>query len=241
MKRRGMTLIELLIAVSLVSLLSVGMLFSIRVGLGALEGTQRNITESRRVLGAQRILELQLSSFLPFRANCISPGGTPGGPQALFNGEANVLRFVTGYSLEGAMRGTPQIVELWVAQGERGEGFRLLMNEIPWRGAVGAGPFCGPPVTPGPMPSMAFRAPQPMPSTFVLADRIGGAMFFYREGSKFGAMSKPWMPRWPRGDVWPEAVRVEIMPMPGETNRTSPVGVTARLGVTKPPGEPIAY
>ncbi len=241
MKRRGMTLIELLIAVSLVSMLSVGMLYSIRVGLGALEGTQRNITETRRVIGAQRILELQLGSFLPFRANCTVMGGAPGGARAMFTGEANVLRFVTGYSLEGGMRGTPQIVELWVAPGERGVGFRLLMNEIPWRGAVGAGPFCGPPATPGPMPSMAFRMPQPMPSSFVLADRIGGAMFYYREWSKLADVSKPWMPRWMRDDVWPEAVRVEIMPMRGEPNRTSPVGVTARLGVTKPPGEPIAY
>jgi len=105
MKRRGMTLIELLIAVSLVSMLSVGMLYSLRVGLGALEGTQRNITETRRVLGAQRILELQLGSFLPFRANCIAPGGVPGGARALFTGEANVLRFVTGYSLEGGCVG----------------------------------------------------------------------------------------------------------------------------------------
>ncbi|MBE0657186.1 MAG: prepilin-type N-terminal cleavage/methylation domain-containing protein, partial [Bryobacteraceae bacterium] len=138
MNRRGMTLIELLIAVTLVSLLSVGMLHSIRVGLGALEGVQRSVTNSRRALGAQRILELQLNSLLPLRANCIDAGGALGGPRALFAGEANMMRFVTRYSLEGGMRGTPQIVELWVAPGERGQGVRLLMNEIPWRGAVGA-------------------------------------------------------------------------------------------------------
>ncbi|HPT26161.1 MAG TPA: type II secretion system protein [Bryobacteraceae bacterium] len=241
MKRSGMTLIELLIAVSLVSLLSVGMLFSIRVGLGALEGTQRSVTDTRRVLGAQKILELQLSSLLPLRANCVEMGGVPGGPRMLFTGEATVLRFVTGYSLEGAMRGTPQLVELWVAPGERGLGARLLMNEIPWRGAIGAGPYCGPPPAPGPMPSMAFQTPQQMPSTFVLADRIGGARFFYREPGKLGDPSKPWMERWPRMDLWPDAVRVEIVPGRDQQGQNSPVGVTARLGFIKPPGEQYAF
>jgi prepilin-type N-terminal cleavage/methylation domain-containing protein len=241
MKQRGMTLIELLIAVSLVSLLSMGMLWSIRVALGALEGTQRTVTETRRVLGAQRILEMQLSSLLPLRANCFEMGGAPGGPRMLFTGEATVLRFVTGYSLDGGMRGTPQLVELWVAPGERGEGVRLLMNEIPWRGAIGMGPYCGPPPAPGPMPSMAFQTPRAMPSTFVLADKIAGARFFYREPAKLSDPSRPWMERWPRIDLWPDAVRVEILPGREQQGQYSPLGVTARLGVTKPPGEQYGY
>ena len=241
MNRRGMTLIELLIAVTLVSLLSVGMLHSIRVGLGAMEGVQRRVTESRRALGAQRILELQLNSFLPLRANCLAPGGVPGGPRALFAGEATMMRFVTRYSLEGGTRGAPQIVELWVAPGERGQGARLLMNEIPWRGAVGAAPFCGPPPVPGPMPPMVLQMPQPLPSTFVLADRIGGALFAYQERSILSEPARPWVPRWGRDDVWPWAVRVEIMPGPAAQATAQPVGVTARLGVTKPPGEQYAY
>lgn len=240
MKRRGMTLIELLIAVSLVSLLSVGMLWAIRVALGALEGTQRTVTDARRVLGAQRILELQLASFMPVRANCIEMGGAPGGPRMLFTGEAGVLRFVTGYSLEGAVRGTPQLVELWVAPGDRGQGARLLMNEIPWRGAVGMGPFCGPMPAPGPMPSIAFQTPRQMPSTFVLADKIGGAQFFYREPGGLKEPSKPWLTRWPRTDLWPEAVKVEIAPGV-EPGRISPAGVTARLGYLKPPGEQYGF
>jgi prepilin-type N-terminal cleavage/methylation domain-containing protein len=241
MKRRGMTLIELLIAVTLVSLLSVGMLHSIRVGLGALEGVQRRVTSSRRALGAQRILELQLNSLLPLRANCIDPGGAPGGPRALFAGEMNMMRFVTRYSLEGGMRGTPQIVELWVAPGERGQGVRLLMNEIPWRGAIGASPFCGLPPVPGPLPPMILQTPQPLPSTFVLADKIGATVFSYQERSLLDSPAKPWLPRWGRDDAWPWAVRVEILPGPASSASAQPVGVTARLGVTKPPGEQYVY
>lgn len=241
MNRRGMTLIELLIAVALVSLLSVGMLHSIRVGLGALEGVQRRLTASRRALGAQRILELQLNSFLPLRANCLDAGGAPGRPRALFTGEANMMRFVTRYSLEGGMRGTPQIAELWVAPGERGQGMRLLLNEIPWRGAIGASPFCGPPPVAGPMPPMILQMPQPLPSTFVLADKIGAAIFAYQERSRLAEPAGAWLPRWGRDDVWPWAVRVEILPGQAAASAAQPVGVTARLGITKPPGEQHAY
>ncbi len=85
MKRRGMTLIELLIAVSLVSLLSVGMLFSIRVGLGALEGSSAAYRDAPGCWGARILVAVE--AFLPFRANCISPGGMRAAA-GVFTGEA---------------------------------------------------------------------------------------------------------------------------------------------------------
>ena len=69
MKRRtpqsGVTLIELLVAVSLLSLLSVGMLFAMRVGLNAMGRTNARVISNRRVLGVERILTQQIAGFVP--------------------------------------------------------------------------------------------------------------------------------------------------------------------------------
>ena len=52
--RAGVTLMELIIAISLLSLLSVGLLMAMRVGLNAMEKSNNRIMANRRVSGAQR-------------------------------------------------------------------------------------------------------------------------------------------------------------------------------------------
>ena len=56
----GVTLLELLIAVSLLSLLTLGMLMAMRVGLMAYAKTGDKLMDNRRVTGAQRILQDEL-------------------------------------------------------------------------------------------------------------------------------------------------------------------------------------
>jgi len=63
--RTGVTLIEVLIAVSLVSLLSVGILMALRVGMSAMEKANRRLMDNRRAVGARRIIEEQLAGFMP--------------------------------------------------------------------------------------------------------------------------------------------------------------------------------
>jgi prepilin-type N-terminal cleavage/methylation domain-containing protein len=242
MNRRGMTLLELLIAVTLVSLLSVGMLFAIHVGLGALEASERRITVNRRSTGAQRVIEQELGGFIPARVFCGQPLAGTGDPQPFFQGEPGVLRFVSTYSLAGASRGQPQIIEMFVSPGESGQGVRFLVNEIPWRGPVGAGFFCSPPssVAGGP-PLIGFAPPKALPSSFVLADKLAFCHFFYREAAKLAEPVNPWLPRWPRSDIWPGAVRIEIAPLAPDASRVQPLTVTSILHVTKPPGEPYGF
>ena len=61
----GLTLLEVVIAVSLLSLLMVGVMTSLRLGLGALGKTNSQLMTNRRVAGAQRVLEGQLEGFMP--------------------------------------------------------------------------------------------------------------------------------------------------------------------------------
>lgn len=239
--RRGVTLLELLIAITLVSLLSTGMLFAIRTGLGALEGVSRRVNENRRVTGAYRILENQLGAFLPVRAKCGQATGAPGASTMFFQGEPAVMRFVTGYSLEGAHRGYAVIAELLVAPGEDGRGVRLLVNEIPYTGPVGAGFLCMPPA-PDPLtgiPRTVYAPAIPGPRSFVLADRLASARFFFEQALE--GQPAQWLPVWVRNDVWPAAVRIELTPLENDRSRVQPLTLTTRLRITKTPDEPFEY
>ena len=61
---------ELLISVVLLSMLSVGLLFALRIGLNAYSKTQTRLMDNRRVVGAQRILEEELEGLMPVVAPC---------------------------------------------------------------------------------------------------------------------------------------------------------------------------
>ena len=70
MKRQaGVTLMELMIAVTLLSLLSVGLLFALRVGLTAYAKTQTRLMDNRRVAGAQRIFKFKFTTTFLFCDN----------------------------------------------------------------------------------------------------------------------------------------------------------------------------
>jgi general secretion pathway protein J len=235
-----MTLVEVLLAVTLVSLLSVGMLFAMRAGLTAMDSTNRRIAAGRRVAGAQRILEMQFSGFLPVVAKCGAAAG-PGVDAAFFQGEPTVLRFVSTYSIAEGTRGTPQLLEYFVVPGPE-EGVRLVVNERPYRGPVGAGLFCGPPaaVIPGQPPLPQFPPPVATPGSFVLADRLRAVRFSYLEFEPARPVDL-WLPRWPRMDVWPKAVRIEMLPLDSNDARNPAVPFVGPIRVTRPPGEPYEY
>src|SRR5437764_6724505 len=61
----GMTLLEVLIAVTLFGILSVGILMALRVGLNAMERSDDRLMHNRREAYASRILQAQLTGFIP--------------------------------------------------------------------------------------------------------------------------------------------------------------------------------
>lgn len=239
-RERGVTLIELLIAITLVSLLATGMLFAMRVGLNAMGSTNRRIEQNRRTLGAQRILEQKFGGFMPARAMCGQPSEGPRPLTMFFQGEPGIMRFVSAYSMQDSWRGMPTITELVAMPSDLG-GVRLLMNQYPYHGPAGAGFFCMPPM-PGPEggpPLPAYRQPAIGPGTFVLADRLEGVRFSY-EMALPGA-PPIWLPAWRRMDLWPSAVRIEMVALERDETRVQPMPLTMRLRVDKPPDELYVY
>jgi len=64
-RRAGVTLLELLLAVSLLGLLSAGILMALRVGANAMQKANARLIDNRRMNGVQRILEQEIAGFMP--------------------------------------------------------------------------------------------------------------------------------------------------------------------------------
>lgn len=226
----GVTLIELLVAVTLFSMLSVGMLYAFRIGLMAYSKTQTKLMDNRRVAGAQRILLQEIQSMMPATAMCgVTPAGTGGVLSLFFQGEPDAMRLVSTFSLAGASRGRPQILEIFVGAGENGRGVRLLVNEIPYGGTIAAGMLC---LTP-----TQFLPISASPHTFVLADHLEYCRFAYEKVPLENAPEPVWQARY-NGQTWPRAVRVEMAPLEPDASKLQPISVTALIRVHRNPGIP---
>ena len=136
--RSGITLIEVLIAVSLLSLLALGALIAMRIGFNTMDKTDAHLEQNRRVANARKIIENEIAGFLYTTAEWRpQPLEIQVIPFQQWEGQS--MRFVTSYSLQDAWRGRPQIAALQVIPGDEGQGVRLIVNEIPYTGAAQAG------------------------------------------------------------------------------------------------------
>jgi prepilin-type N-terminal cleavage/methylation domain-containing protein len=236
-RMRGVTLIELLIAVSLLSLLTVGMLMALRVGLSALDKGNSKLIANRRAASVERILESEIAGFMPASADC--PGGAPNAPPVkapFFVGQPQSMRFVSTYSLQEAARGYPRILEFLVIPGDRNEGVRLIVNERLYTGPRSTGASClglVPDPTSGGGMKVGFRPIEPGPGSFVLADRLAYCRFSYMERLRPPEYSR-WHADWGL-PAWPAAVRVEMAPLKPDPSRVPLVGLTVPIYVNRMP------
>ncbi len=235
----GLTLIEVLIAVSLLSVLSVGMLAAIRLGFNAMHKTEDRLMENRRVAGAQRILRQELAGLVPVIAVCPPGMDTPATQFPFFEGQPQAMRLVSTYSLEDAWRGQPRTLELEVIPVAQGIGVRLIVNEIPYTGPLSAGQSClGMALDPGSGLSVPqFRPIQAVPQSFVLADKLALCRFSYLEPAP-----PPDDPHWRTDWVmrgWPMGIRVEMAPLEDPRARLRPPTITVAIPIDRSPD--IAY
>ena len=217
--RRGVTLLELLIAVMLVSLLSVGMLMAMRVGLDAMRKTNQRFAGSRRVLGAQRALYQQVAGMIPVLGKC------SGAPSVFFYGNPQSMRFVTSHSIEEASRGYPRILEYVVAPDESSRGVRLLVRESYFTGPRALLSFC-------PSPPPLAPPPQPQP-WFVLADRLAYCRLAYLVKEAQGRTPE-WMPVH-KGSFAPVAVSFQMAPLEPDPAHLQMSAMTVPVRLTKDP------
>ena len=221
----GVTLIELLVGVVLLSMLSLGLLFALNIGITTYQKAQSKLMDNRRVAGAQRIIEQELAGLVPVVTTCgLTPEGG-GTKEQFFQGEPEVMRFVSNFSLQGAWRGQTQILEIFIIPGSNG-GVRLVVNEIPYLGPQSAGRLCA-----GQRKYLPVSA---APTSFVLADKLAFCRFSFLDQPEDQSLPLAWYPRFV-GPTWPRAVRIEMAPMVPDPSRLQPASILAPIHVYRHP------
>jgi hypothetical protein len=228
-----MTLIEVLVAVSLFGLLSVGILESLRVGINAMERGNDRMMENRRAAYAARILQAELAGFMPelavFR---VSPQSALQS-MPFFQGEPDTSRFISTYSLQAASRGAPQILEFHVIPRDDNHGVRLIVNELPYTGPASTGALCLGYAMSEPGSTVRiplFRPVEAGPNSFVLADKLAYCHFAFLSARYL--QPPVWVDHWTQFS-WPIAIRFEMQPLDPDPSRLQPMTVTAAIHVTK--------
>ena len=235
MRRRdsGTTLIELLIAVTLVSFLAVGIMTAMRVGLSGMTKSSDKLMANRRVAGTQRVLSSEIAGMMPVFAECSPDPSAPGPRYPFFEGLPGEMRFISDYSLQEGARGYPRLLEYRVIPGDRNEGVRLVVNELFYSGPPSLRPLCAgieaAPETGEPVPR--FRNVEVGPASFVLADRLAYCRLWYREELPPPEIER-WVPVWHRSR-FPTAIRVEMAPLDPDPARLQLGPVTVPVHVNR--------
>jgi hypothetical protein len=208
----------MIVAVSLLSLLSVGMLIAMRLGFNTMDKVNSHLVMDRRVVNSRGIIENEISGFM-FTMADFMPGSPAFRSVPFIEAEAQSMRFVTSYSLNDGWRGRPQIAVLQVipgdiVAGEPRRGVRLILNELPYTGPRQAGetiagieadPVSG-------QPAVQFVSIAPGPQSFVLADRLAFCRFLYLQPLP-DAPFQLWRPDWVMPAQLPLAIRIEMAPL----------------------------
>jgi prepilin-type N-terminal cleavage/methylation domain-containing protein len=232
-RTQGVTLVELLVAISLLSLLSVGMLMALHVGLNATGKANDKLIANRRSVSVQRILRSEIEGLIPVSASCAPAAGIAPIRVGFFEGQPESMRFVSGYSLNEAARGLPQILEFQVIPGADGRGVRLIVNESVYTGPDQAGADCigiVPDAEGGPR-YPHFRRIEAGPGSFVLADKLAYCRFSYRR-KRPPPVFEEWSNVWPYQE-WPSAVKVDMAPLEPDPSKVPLVGVTAPIRIDR--------
>ncbi len=232
--QRGFTLMELLIAMTLLGMLAAGILVALRVSVNAMDKADKRLMSNRKVAAVERILEQQVAGLMPVRAECMGGGEGPAARVAFFQGEPQSMRFVSSYSIQEGARGYARILEYQVVPGERGEGVRLVVNELLYSGPRSTGMLCRG-VAPGPdgAPVTQFVPVQASPGSFVLADRLAYCRFSFREQLVDPPITR-WLTEWKKA-LLPNAVRIEMAPLEPDAAKLQWLTLTMPVHVTREP------
>ena len=121
----GFTLLELLISITIVSLLATIILFGWGIATSAWQKANSRLSQDRKVLATHHLLQQQMASMVPYRVRT-----QRGGQEFFFQGEPQAVRFLSRYSLTGRARSGLYRIEYQVTE-QPGGTKQLLLNEIP--------------------------------------------------------------------------------------------------------------
>ena len=233
-----MTLVEVLVAFTLLGLLSLGLVTALQTGVGAWRDSREAVSLDRRIANANNLLHAELAGLVPVLAE--PPPYRRGISRfPFFHGEPTEMRFVSSYSLEAGVRAGLRIVELSVISGD--EGRRLILNELPYRGPRSVGVFAlqsVPERTSFSGRRIIFTPVRARADSLIAADRLSFCRFSYLRYPREREAAGEWIPVWDDLQNVPVAVRLEMAPATVEAG-LQPVTITAQVRAEYAPQDPL--
>ena len=221
----GLTLIEILVAVTLLALLSAGMLTALAMSAGSWSQARERLTLDRRIATANQLLYAQFAAVTPVLMQPPALSGAP--PAPFFHGEPKQMRFVSSYSLDAGPRGGLIIVELNVQNAKEGE--RLVLTQSPYRGPFSTGRYAMGTERDGPAGFRILYSPvRPRADSLIVADQLESCLFEYQREPRTPGEPAEWLPFWGDANQLPAAIRVRLTPAKREA-RLQPVAITAEV------------
>lgn len=241
----GVTLLELLIAVSLVAILSTGMMLALRTSVQAYGKTGARLESNRRTVSREQILSDQIGSAMAVRGLCAVNGGPPANVPFL-SGTAAGLRLVSSYSIAEGARGYPRIAEYRVLPSDHGQSVRLVIHESEYTGPLSTTAACAEAsldnaawasqvdAASSPDASAADAAASgPSSGWYVLADHLAFCRFLYHGPYDPNTyLETEWLPLWDL-PVPPAAIRIEMKQAGPVAGGLPELGLTVPLPVTR--------
>jgi general secretion pathway protein J len=225
-RQAGFTLVELLIAITLVAAISAGLLTTMRNALLTMEKTQQRLGENRKALGVADLIRRQIGGAMPVKGIC--GAGEQSGPRDIFRGNSSALLLVSNESMDEGSRGHPRIALYQVRNNPDGT-VRLEVTEQLFSGPSSTVPYCD-------LDPKKFGVPTNGPAPLVLLDKLAYCRFIYRNLNQSTLFGRDVLEEWVHPYL-PYAIRVELETIPG-TNARMPVGsITIPLHISKYPGE----
>ena len=231
-----MTLIEVLVAVALLSMLSAGLFTALQIGATSWQTTRDRLMMDRRVATANAILHSSFASIVPLEAEVPRERAIGLARLLFFQGEPGSMRFVSSYSVTEGMRGGLRIVELQVSSARKG--LRILLNQLPYLGPLSAGSLVVDRVPEQSLPRgrIIFAPIRAMPTSLIIADGLAQCSFSYMRRSRRIGEPSVWLPYWGERDSLPAAIRVNLSPSSREP-RALPVSITTAVRAEWAPGD----
>jgi prepilin-type N-terminal cleavage/methylation domain-containing protein len=220
-RKRGFTLIELIIAITLVAAIAAGLLFSMHTSLLTMERTQARLDQNRRASAIQQLVYSQLGGAIPATGLC---GGST---TPIFRGDQSQLLMVTTYSREEGARGYPRVVS-YRAEPEPGGTFRLVTDEFLFSGPASTNALC--------LPGGVIRPIASTERTLVIASGLAYCRFHYRLMVPFTGLGGAWQETWIYYDL-PAAIRIDLAPARPDPSGMPVVPITVPLHVNRQYGE----
>jgi prepilin-type N-terminal cleavage/methylation domain-containing protein len=206
---RGFTLLELLVSMTVVSLLATTVLFGWRIAAGAWGKADRLIDQQRRAAATQTLLEAQMAAMVPY-----APWLSKGMGDVFFQGERQTARFLSRYSLESRARSGLYRIEYQILKAADGTQ-QLAMNEVAQQNPDGAGALLLGTEQAADGTILRFAPFDRSAATRILLDGLKEARFeYYRPAG----LSSPagWVSEWTsRGPELPRAMAIRVTPASG--------------------------